>query len=196
MPKAKNKEAAVGSQNRTVTPNEAKSALTHCIKLQRPIMMWGAPGIGKSDIVKQIADALEISADSVRYYTRIGFLVPSKSHNGYKYYRSADVTRLRFILSARSLGFSVVFAGQDLPAFQKASKEEAASIGANTNIKVCMKLEDPTETWDFFMKSAGESYVSQVENFQVDFTFLNIVIRATTKPPIKPGHTNCVRSLV
>ena len=56
MPRAKNKEAAVGSQNRTVTPNEAKSALTHCIQLQRPIMMWGAPGIGKSDIVKQIAD--------------------------------------------------------------------------------------------------------------------------------------------
>ncbi len=69
---------------------------------------------------------------------------------------------------ARSLGFSVVFAGQDLPAFQKNSKEEAASIGANTNIKICMKLEDPTETWDFFMKSAGESYVTQVENFQVD----------------------------
>lgn len=69
---------------------------------------------------------------------------------------------------ARSLGFSVVFAGQDLPAFQKASKEEAASIGANTNIKICMKMEDPTETWDFFMKSAGESYVTHVESFQVD----------------------------
>jgi len=69
---------------------------------------------------------------------------------------------------ARSLGFSVVFAGQDLPAFQKASKEEAASIGANTNIKICMKLEDPTETWDFFMKSAGEAYVTHVDNFQVD----------------------------
>ena len=69
---------------------------------------------------------------------------------------------------ARSLGFSVVFAGQDLPAFQKASKEEAASIGANTNIKVCMKLEDPTETWDFFMKSAGESYVTQVESYQTN----------------------------
>lgn len=69
---------------------------------------------------------------------------------------------------ARSLGFSVVFAGQDLPAFQKSSKEEAASIGANTNIKICMKLEDPTETWDFFMKSAGESYVTHVDTFQVD----------------------------
>jgi intracellular multiplication protein IcmO len=69
---------------------------------------------------------------------------------------------------ARSLGFSVIFAGQDLPAFQKASKEEAASIGANTNIKICMKLEDPTETWDFFMKGAGESYVTHVDSFQVD----------------------------
>lgn len=69
---------------------------------------------------------------------------------------------------ARSLGFSVIFAGQDLPAFQKASKEEAASIGANTNIKICMKLEDPIDTWDFFMKTAGESYVTHVDSFQVD----------------------------
>ncbi len=69
---------------------------------------------------------------------------------------------------ARSLGFSVIFAGQDLPAFQKASKEEAASIGANTNIKICMKLEDPTDTWDFFNKTAGESYVTKVDSFQTN----------------------------
>ncbi|MDP1602313.1 MAG: TraM recognition domain-containing protein [Legionella sp.] len=68
---------------------------------------------------------------------------------------------------ARSLGFSAIFAGQDLPAFQKASKEEAASIGANTNIKICMKLEDPIETWDFFTKTAGEAYVTKVDSFQV-----------------------------
>ncbi|RDI48609.1 TraM recognition domain-containing protein [Aquicella lusitana] len=69
---------------------------------------------------------------------------------------------------ARSLGFSVIFAGQDLPAFQKASKEEAASIGANTNIKICMKLEDPMDTWDFFQKTAGESYVTKVDSFQTN----------------------------
>lgn len=69
---------------------------------------------------------------------------------------------------ARSLGFSVIFAGQDLPAFQKASKEEAASIGANTNIKICMKLEDPLETWDFFSKTAGETYVTKVDSFQTN----------------------------
>jgi intracellular multiplication protein IcmO len=80
---------------------------------------------------------------------------------------------------ARSLGFSVVFAGQDLPALQKASKEEAATIGANTNIKICMKLEDPMETWDFFMKTAGESYVTQVGGFQTDDATLTGVYRDT-----------------
>jgi intracellular multiplication protein IcmO len=75
---------------------------------------------------------------------------------------------------ARSLGFSAIFAGQDLPAFQKASKEEAASIGANTNIKICMKLEDPTDTWDFFTKTAGEAYVTKVDSFQIrDSSFTN-----------------------
>ncbi len=69
---------------------------------------------------------------------------------------------------ARSLGFSVIFAGQDLPAFEKASKEEAASIGANTNIKICMKLEDPMQTWEFFQKTAGESYVTKVDSFQTN----------------------------
>lgn len=68
---------------------------------------------------------------------------------------------------ARSLGFSAIFAGQDLPAFNKASKEEAASIGANTNIKICMKMEDPTETWEFFNKTAGETYATSVSGFQV-----------------------------
>lgn len=69
---------------------------------------------------------------------------------------------------ARSLGFSAVFAGQDLPAFQKISKEEAASIVANTNVKICMKLEDPTETFDLFNKIAGETYMTNVSGFQVN----------------------------
>lgn len=69
---------------------------------------------------------------------------------------------------ARSLGFSAIFAGQDLPAFQKASKEEAASIGANTNIKICMKMEDPGETWEFFNKTAGETYATSVSGFQIN----------------------------
>jgi intracellular multiplication protein IcmO len=75
---------------------------------------------------------------------------------------------------ARSLGFAAIFAGQDLPAFQKASKEEAASIGANCNIKICMKLEDPQETFEYFNKVAGESYTTNVSGFQVDSNSLTM----------------------
>jgi intracellular multiplication protein IcmO len=60
---------------------------------------------------------------------------------------------------ARSLGFCMIFAGQDLPAFEKASKEEAASIIANCNIKICMKLEDPKDTYELFEKTAAETTV-------------------------------------
>lgn len=54
------------STSRTVTPNEAKRALRKCIKIQRPVFMWGPPGIGKSDIVKQIGDEYEREVIDVR----------------------------------------------------------------------------------------------------------------------------------
>lgn len=40
--------------SRTLSPNEAKNAIVKCMKSKRPVFMWGPPGIGKSDIVKQI----------------------------------------------------------------------------------------------------------------------------------------------
>lgn len=69
---------------------------------------------------------------------------------------------------ARSLGFSMVVAGQDRQALDKASKEEAGSIIANCKIKVSMALEDPTDTFDLFSKAAGETYVSQVSGFSAN----------------------------
>ena len=44
------------STNRTVSPNEAKRSIRKCVKIKRPVFMWGPPGIGKSDIVKQIGE--------------------------------------------------------------------------------------------------------------------------------------------
>ena len=52
--------------NRTVSPNEAKAAVRKAIKIQRPIFLWGAPGIGKSDIVKQIGDEQDREVIDVR----------------------------------------------------------------------------------------------------------------------------------
>jgi len=43
---------------RTVTPKTAKSSVKHALTKQRPIFLWGPPGIGKSDIVAQITNSL------------------------------------------------------------------------------------------------------------------------------------------
>ena len=49
---------AVVSENRTVTSVEARRALLRCFKRQRPVFLWGPPGIGKSELVAGIADDL------------------------------------------------------------------------------------------------------------------------------------------
>lgn len=67
---------------------------------------------------------------------------------------------------ARSLGFFMVFAGQDYQAFKKGSEEEAASIVANCAIKICMKLEDPTETLKIFQEAAGREKVVEQSSFE------------------------------
>lgn len=69
---------------------------------------------------------------------------------------------------ARSLGFALVYAAQDLPALEKRVKEEARSITANCNIKIFGKLEDPTQTKEFFEKTVGQAIVTQVSGFNVN----------------------------
>jgi intracellular multiplication protein IcmO len=66
---------------------------------------------------------------------------------------------------ARSLGFSLVFSAQDLPALQKRVKEESRSITGNCNIKIFGKLSDPTDTKDYFERQAGKALVAQTSGF-------------------------------
>lgn len=68
---------------------------------------------------------------------------------------------------ARSLGFSAIFAGQDLPAFEKASKEEAKSTLANTNTRLCGKLEC-TQTYEFFKSIAGSGKFTTLSRYERD----------------------------
>src|SRR5688500_19016595 len=45
---------------------------------------------------------------TVRYYTRIGLLNPSRDlRNGYKIYKQSDKERLQFIAAAKELGFTL-----------------------------------------------------------------------------------------
>ena len=69
---------------------------------------------------------------------------------------------------ARSLGFSLVYAAQDLAALEKRVKEEARSITANCNIKIFGKLSDPGTTKKFFEDTLGKALATQVAGYQLN----------------------------
>lgn len=52
----KKKESAIAIES-TINPTEAIRYVGHCVSKQRPIFLWGSPGIGKSDIIREIAKA-------------------------------------------------------------------------------------------------------------------------------------------
>ena len=58
--------------------------------------------------VTDIARRFNVSADAIRHYTKVGLLSPIKDEaNGYRRYSSEDESRLRFLLSAKKLGFGL-----------------------------------------------------------------------------------------
>jgi hypothetical protein len=52
--------------SRTVGPNSAKKALRRAFKAKRPVFIWGQPGVGKSDIVKQLGEELSAPVIDIR----------------------------------------------------------------------------------------------------------------------------------
>ena len=51
---------------RTVGPNSAKKSIIRAFKKQRPLFLWGPPGIGKSDIIHQIGDLMDAKVIDIR----------------------------------------------------------------------------------------------------------------------------------
>ena len=51
---------------RQVNPNNAKKSILRAFNKQRPIFIWGPPGIGKSDIVSQISEDIDAYMIDVR----------------------------------------------------------------------------------------------------------------------------------
>jgi MerR family mercuric resistance operon transcriptional regulator len=56
----------------------------------------------------ELAQRTGCNLETIRYYEKIGMMPdPPRSEAGYRLYSAAHVSRLRFILRARELGFSI-----------------------------------------------------------------------------------------
>jgi hypothetical protein len=49
-----------------LTPSQAATTIKTCIRMNRPLMLWSSPGVGKSDTVKQIAQDLDAQVVDIR----------------------------------------------------------------------------------------------------------------------------------
>lgn len=58
--------------------------------------------------VGKLAKTSGVNTETVRYYERIGLIPkPHRKESGYRQYSQEDVSRLKFILHAKELGFSL-----------------------------------------------------------------------------------------
>lgn len=65
----------------------------------------------------------------------------------------------------RSLGFSLVFATQDIPAMMRENDKEAKSIIANTTTKIFMRVEELEATAKLAIDSGGKGLKAQTSGF-------------------------------
>ncbi len=71
-------------------------------------------------VIHELTKQTGVPAKTIRYYESIGLLPrPKRAANNYREYAPADVERLRFIASARSLGFSLAEVAEILAARDK-----------------------------------------------------------------------------
>ncbi|MBL4760085.1 MAG: MerR family transcriptional regulator [Mariprofundaceae bacterium] len=58
--------------------------------------------------VGEMAMQAGVTSDAVRYYVRIGLLHPKRNpENGYRLFAASDIDRLRFVVRAKALGFTL-----------------------------------------------------------------------------------------
>jgi intracellular multiplication protein IcmO len=96
---------------------------------------------------------------------------------------------------ARSLGVSVVFAGQDYPSFKKGSEEEAQATIANTNVKVGMKVEEE-ETAKIIIGRGGKGKVTVSEGSEMTFNGVSSGYKDSDRVRIEEKERIDLRDLV
>ncbi|MED1945948.1 MULTISPECIES: MerR family DNA-binding transcriptional regulator [Brevibacillus] len=66
-------------------------------------------GIQKEDswTISDLAEQLDVSTRTIRYYEELGLIFPSRTEKGSRHYNCKDRTRLRLILRGKRFGFSL-----------------------------------------------------------------------------------------
>ncbi len=87
--------------------------------------------------IGRLADEAGVSIDTVRFYERRGLLPePERTPSGYRSYSDEDIWRLRFILRAKELGFTLREVAELLDHVAAGNGDAAAAVRAASAAKI------------------------------------------------------------
>lgn len=105
--------------------------------------------------IAEVSKKLEISADTLRYYERIGLLPPvPRNKNGIRDYDEKSLGWLNFIKCMRKAGLKVEKLIEYVSLFQigEATKETRKNILIEQREEILIKLEELNETLSYLNK--------------------------------------------
>tara|TARA_R110002167_G_scaffold103196_2_gene267190 strand:+ start:901 stop:1302 length:402 start_codon:yes stop_codon:yes gene_type:complete len=87
--------------------------------------------------ISQLAKKVAISSHTLRYYEKVGLLIPSKRNvNGYRDYNEDDVSAIRFILACKDSGFSLTETQSLLAIKDNKNQHACAEAKLITQVKI------------------------------------------------------------
>jgi len=93
--------------------------------------------------IGELSKMTDVSIDTVRYYEKRGLIPKSvRSASGYRQYNKHDATRLKFIVQAKELGFTLDEIGQ-LLALRRDGRAciEVRSVAESKSQEIDMKIQ-------------------------------------------------------
>lgn len=75
--------------------------------------------------IKEVAQASDLPAKTIRYYEEIGLIRPARGANGYRTFSAQDLHKLAFLGRARALGFSIADCRVLLALYEDAGRSSA-----------------------------------------------------------------------
>ena len=130
--------------------------------------------------ISQLAQAAEIPTSTVRYYERIGLLIPeNRSRGNYRLYGDESLEKLKFIRAAQAIGFTLddVKALLLTPSSNAASCREVQSLIEGRLAEVGERLKDLRHVQRVLKSSLEKCH----ETEQTDCCHVIKTLRETTK---------------
>ena len=103
--------------------------------------------------IGELAKLNQVKTDTLRYYEKQGLLLPSfRSESGYRIYTKKDAQRLRFIIRAKKVGFTLFEISELLSVELDKTNKACADVKSIVNTKLA-HVNEKIEELNYFRTS-------------------------------------------